>query len=162
MAYHYAFMIEVATVRESETFSKSAKDLWWINAMNEEMQDLCKNETWDLVPHCPHKKAIACRWVYKVKHNADGSINRFKARLVAKGYTQTHGVDYKETITPVEKMTTMRTVIALAAAEGWHRHQMDIKNAFLEVKLEEYTTTRLWIVYSSKSRMSTKDANLQP
>ena len=79
MAYHYAFMMKVATVREPETFSEAAKDPRWIEAMNEEMQALRKNETWDLVPTSPHKKAIGCRWIYKVKYNADGSVNRYKA-----------------------------------------------------------------------------------
>ena len=60
MAYHYAFIMKVATIREPETFSKAAKDPRWIEAMNEEMQALCKNETWDLVPTSPHEKAIGC------------------------------------------------------------------------------------------------------
>ena len=79
MAYHYAFMMKVAIVREPETFSEAAKDPRWIEVMNEEMQALCKNETWDLFPTSPHKKAIGCRWIYKVKHNANGSVNRYKA-----------------------------------------------------------------------------------
>ena len=66
MAYHYAFIIKVATICETETFSEAAKDPRWIEAMNEEMQALRKNETWDLVPTSPHKKAIGCRWIYKV------------------------------------------------------------------------------------------------
>ena len=101
------------------------------------MEALCKNETWDLVPHTAHKKAISCRWIYKVKHNADGSINRLKARFVAKGYAQTHVIDYEETFAPVARMTTVGIVIALAAALGWHLHQMDVKNAFLQGELEE-------------------------
>ena len=51
----------------------------WIRAMNEEMQPLCKNETWDLVLTSPHKKAIGCKWIYKVKYNADGFVNHYKA-----------------------------------------------------------------------------------
>ena len=137
MAYHYAFMMKVASVREPETLSEAAKDPRWVDGMNEEMEALCKNETWDLVPLPPNKKAIGCRWIYKVKYNADGSVNRFKAWLVAKGYAQMHVIEYEETFAPVAKMTTVRTVIALAAAKGWHLHQMDVKNAFLQGELEE-------------------------
>ena len=85
----------------------------------------------------PHKKAIGCIWIYKVKYNVDGSINHYKARLVMKGYVQTNTVDYEESFTPVVKMTTLRTVIALVAAKGWHLHQMDVKNAFLQGELED-------------------------
>ena len=68
-------MMKVAIVEELETFSKAAKDLQWM----EEMKALCKNETWDLVPHSPHKKAIGCRWIFKVKYYANGMVHRYKA-----------------------------------------------------------------------------------
>ena len=60
MAYHYAFMMKVTSVREPETLSKAVKDPRWVAAMNEEMEALCKNEIWDLIPHTPHKKVIGC------------------------------------------------------------------------------------------------------
>ena len=63
MAYHYAYMMKVTSVQEPETFSEAAKDPRWIAVMNEEMEAFCKNETWDLVPHTPHKKVIGCRWI---------------------------------------------------------------------------------------------------
>ncbi|WP_286496935.1 reverse transcriptase domain-containing protein, partial [Empedobacter sp. 189-2] len=70
-------------------------------SMYEEMAALDANDTWELVSLPKEKKAIGCKWVYKVKHNSDGSISRYKARLVAKGYAQTHGIDYEETFAPI-------------------------------------------------------------
>ena len=86
----------------------------WTKAINEEMAALQKNSTWELVSLPEGKKTIGCKWVFSVKLNADGSINRFKARLVAKGYTQRYGVDYQETFAPVAKLDTIRILISIA------------------------------------------------
>jgi len=107
----------------------------WDKAMDEEMAALDANMTWELVPLPEGKKAIGCKWVYKVKHNLDGSISKYKVRLVAKGYAQTHGINYEETFAPVAKMATMRAMIAVVASKGWVLHQMDVKNAFLHGEL---------------------------
>jgi hypothetical protein len=64
--------------------------------MNVEMEELEKNKTWELVELQAGKKPVGCKWVYKMKYKADGSMERYKARLVAKGYTQTYGVDYPQ------------------------------------------------------------------
>jgi hypothetical protein len=99
--------------------------------MDEKMAASDVNVTWEFVALLEDKKAIGCKWVYKVKHNVDGSISRYKARLVTKGYAQTYGIDYEETYSPVVKMTNVRVVIVMAATKGWSLHQMDVKNVFL-------------------------------
>jgi hypothetical protein len=75
--------------------------------------------------------------VYKVKHNANGSVSRFKARLVAKGYALTYGINYEETYSPVAKMMTIRANITMATTKGWSLHQMDVKNVFFLGDLQE-------------------------
>jgi hypothetical protein len=105
--------------------------------MDEEMVALNVNVTWELIALPKDKKTIGCKWVYKVKHNVDGSMSRYKARLVAKGYAQTYGIDYEETYNLVAKITTVRAIIVMAATKGWSLHQMDVKNAFLHGDLQE-------------------------
>jgi len=107
------------------------------NAMDEEMATLDANATWELVALPKDKKAIGCKWVYKVKHNADGYVSKYKARLVAKGYAQTYGIDYEETFSLVAKMTTVSIIIAMVVTKGWSLHQMDVKNVFLHGDLWE-------------------------
>jgi hypothetical protein len=105
--------------------------------MDEEIAALDANATWELVALPKDKKTIRCNWVYKVKHNADGSVNKYKTRLVAKGYAQTYGIDCEETYNPIAKMITIRTIIVITIAKGWLLHQMDVKNVFLHGDLQE-------------------------
>ena len=82
--------------------------------MDEELSAFHKTDTWDLVPLPFGKSVVDCRWVYNIKTNSNGSIERYKARLVAKGYSLQYGMNYEETFAPVVKMTTIRTLIAIA------------------------------------------------
>ncbi|KAK3005199.1 hypothetical protein RJ639_016441 [Escallonia herrerae] len=108
----------------------------WEAAMEEETNALLRNDTWELVPKPKDVEPVTCKWVYKVKKKADGTVNRFKARLVARGFSQHYGMDYEETFSPVAKMVTVRTIISLAAYKGWKLWQLDVKNAFLYGELD--------------------------
>ena len=77
------------------------------------------------------------KWLFKIKHAADGSIEKYKARFVARGFSQKEGIDYEETFAPVARYTSIRTIIALATKMKWKLHQMDIKTTFLNGVIEE-------------------------
>jgi hypothetical protein len=109
----------------------------WRSAMGEELASLHANNTWELVDLPPGRRAIKCKWVFKTKCNADGSIERYKARLVAKGYSQREGIDYTATFSPTLKHTSIRLLLALAAANDWEIHQVDVATAFLNGTLED-------------------------
>lgn len=109
----------------------------WKGAVLEEMKALEKNQTWEMVELPKGKKTVGCKWVFTIKYNSDGTLERYKARLVAKGYTQTHGIDYSETFAPVAKLNTIRVLLSLAANLDWPLQQLDVKNAFLNGNLEE-------------------------
>ena len=114
-----------------------------IEAMNEEMEELKKNTTWDLVPFPEGRKPIGCKWVFKKKVGLDSSVEKYKALLVAKGYSQVEGIDYGEIFSPVAKLTSIRLFLSLAAAYDFEVEQMDVKTTFLHGDLEEiYVTAR--------------------
>ncbi|PKI73996.1 hypothetical protein CRG98_005613 [Punica granatum] len=105
--------------------------------MAEEIHALELNKTWTVEQLPTSKRPIGCKWAFKVKHQADGSVERYKARLVAKGFTQVEGIDFHETFAPVAKLVTVRCLLTVAVARGWIIHQMDVNNAFLHGDLEE-------------------------
>lgn len=103
----------------------------------EEIRALEKNGTWSVTTLPPNKRTVGCKWIFSVKHKADGSVERLKARLVAKGYTQSHGIDYQETFAPVAKLNTIRVLLSIAVNMDWPLFQLDVKNAFLNGDLKE-------------------------
>lgn len=86
--------------------------------MDSEYAALVKNKTWHLVPPQRGKNIIGCKWVYKIKSKADGTLDRYKARLVAKGFKQRYDIDYEDTFSPVVKAATIRVILSLAVSRG--------------------------------------------
>ncbi|KAL0323460.1 UNVERIFIED_CONTAM: Copia protein [Sesamum angustifolium] len=113
--------------------------LWksWKIAMDDEMSALISMGTWELVEVPPNADIVAYRWVFTLKFRADGTLERYKARLVAKGFTQTYGVDYFETFSPVARLNSIHVLFSLAVNLNWPMYQMNIKNAFLYGDLNE-------------------------
>lgn len=134
---HRAYLASITSRDDPCHFSHAVQDPRWREAMAQEISALEANNTWELRPLPSGKKALGCKWVCKTKYNADGSVEHFKARLVTLGNHQVKGEDYHETFAPVAKMVTVRTSLTLAAAKGWHLHQMDVHNAFLHGDLHE-------------------------
>lgn len=130
-----ANLVEVLPSTYTEAVNSQDKERW-IAAMNEELDSHDTCETWELVEHPADKKLIGCKWVYKIKQNADDTT-RYKARLCAKGYTQEKGIDYGETFSPTVRYDTIRMMLSLAAKEKLKMTQFDIKTAFLYGTLDE-------------------------
>lgn len=127
---------------EPTCYTEASKQEVWRAAMADEINALLKNNTWTLVPASPSQNTVGCKWVFRVKHNPDGTVERHKARLVAKGFHQQQGIDYEETFSPVIKPATIRVVLCLAVSRGWPLRQLDVKNAFLHgfLKQDVYMT----------------------
>ncbi|KZV51593.1 hypothetical protein F511_10546 [Dorcoceras hygrometricum] len=105
--------------------------------MQIELNALIQNKSWEIVSLPTGHRPIGCKWVYKIKYNSDGSIDRYKVRLVAKGYMQIEGTDYFETFSPTAKLTTVCCLLAIASSRNWFLSHFDVQNTFLHGDLDE-------------------------
>lgn len=135
--HRFAMLAVHEEPRSYEQAIESSDHRQWELAMDDEYDSLIKNQTWNLVKPPNDQKVIDNRWVFKLKQHPDGSIDRYKARLVVRGFTQEYGVDYQETFSPVVKFTSIRAILALAAARRMKLRQFDVKTAFLNGVLQE-------------------------
>ncbi|KAL5548865.1 hypothetical protein UlMin_004096 [Ulmus minor] len=122
---------------EPITMTKALTDPKWRQAMSDECDALVRNGTWELVPPDSSQNIVGCKWIFWIKRNSDGFIDRFKARLVAKGFHQRPGVDYLDTFNPIVKPTTVCVVLSLDVSQGWSLCQLDANNIFLQGHLFE-------------------------
>jgi hypothetical protein len=128
----------------------------WKDAMTEEYQSILKNDVWDVVPRLEGKSVVNSKWIYKIKHVVDGSIEKYKARFVARGFSQIEGVDYGESFAPVAKYTSIQSIIALASSMGWKLHHMDVNTSFLNGEIEEEVyieQSEGFIIHNEKSHV---------
>ncbi|GAU11497.1 hypothetical protein TSUD_344870 [Trifolium subterraneum] len=130
---HFALLAGAEPINYPDALS----DKKWKKAMEEELNAIERNQPWELVKLPSDKKAIAVKWVFKVKLNPDGSIAKYKARLVARGFLQRAGLDCSEVYSPVARIETVRLVIAITNTRNWPMYHMDVKSAFLNGPLEE-------------------------
>ena len=136
---------------EPSTYAQAIKGsdaMKWNEAMLEEYNAHIANGTWTIVKLPPGQMVVKSNWVYRIKHNADGSIEQFKARLVAKGFSQRPGIDYFETFASTMRHATIRVILALAAIEDLHLRSVDISHAFInsEIDTEVYMAQPLGFV----------------
>jgi hypothetical protein len=108
----YVSLMRNISDAEPFSFEEADKLQVWKDAMLEEYMSTIKNSVWDIVPRPRDKSVISSKWIYKIKHAADGSMEKFKARFVARGFTQKEGIDYEEPFAPVARYTSIRTIIA--------------------------------------------------
>ena len=113
-----AFLSKISSVSVPNHVQDALTDPKWKHAMSEEMKALHKTSTWELTTLPKGKRTMGCKWMFTVKHRADGSIERYKARLVAKGFTQTYGVDYEETFALVAKMNSVRILFSCSKSKS--------------------------------------------
>jgi histone deacetylase 1/2 len=132
---------------EPQNINEALGDKNWENAMDLEYSALMKNKTWHLVPPRKGTNIIDCKWVYKIKRKADGSLDRYKACLVAKGFKQR----YEDTFSPVVKASTIRLILSVAVSRGWSLRQLDVQNAILHGLLEEEVYMKQPPGYEDKS-----------
>ncbi|KAF5097937.1 hypothetical protein D0Z03_000412 [Geotrichum reessii] len=123
-------LIAAPPITFNQAMRSLEKDLWH-DACVSEYNSLMENDTWVLVPKPIGRKIVGCKWVFKVKENTDGSVDKYKARLVAQGFSQSPGIDYQETFAPVVRYETVRFLFAVSAQLGFFVHHMDVTTAFL-------------------------------
>ena len=111
----YMALMRKCIVTEPSSFQEAVEDPTWVDAMVEEYDSIIKNSAWDIVPRPVDKSVVGSRWIYKVKQVADGSVEKYKARFMAWGFSQIEGIDYDETFAPVERYSSIRSILALSA-----------------------------------------------
>jgi hypothetical protein len=130
---HVAFL----SMTEPKNFYEASEHDDWVRAMNEELDHIEKNNTWELVPIPEDKNVIGSKWVFNNKMNEKGQVVRNKSRLFCKGYVQVEGQDFDETFSPVARLESIRMFLSYSCHKNFKVYQMDVKSTFLNGDLKE-------------------------
>jgi hypothetical protein len=122
---------------EPKNFNEASKDDHWVKAMNDELDQIEKNNMWEMVHRPKGKNIIGSKCIFKNKLNEQGQFVRNKERMVYKGYAQIEGLDFDETFAPVARLEVIRIFLAYACHKKFKFYQMDIKSSFLNGYLNE-------------------------
>lgn len=132
-----SYIFSYTAETEPKSFRQAMTSDKWKASVNVEFEVIEQNRTWDIESLPPGKNVVGCKWVFTIKYNLDGTVERYKSRFVAQGFTQQEGLDYLDTFSPVAKLTSVKLLLSLVAAKGYKLTQMDVLNAFLHGDLEE-------------------------
>ncbi|XP_019430368.1 PREDICTED: uncharacterized protein LOC109337777 [Lupinus angustifolius] len=144
---HKHYSLGISYVITPDSYQEAILNESWQQAINSELSALQKNGTRTITNLPDNKRAIGSKWIFKIKHKPDGSVERFKARLVAKGYNQTEGVYYHDNFSPIVKMTTIRVLLSLAVI---HNYIKDIGNLKFFLGMEIARTSKGIALYQRK------------
>ncbi|KAL2253351.1 UNVERIFIED_CONTAM: Retrovirus-related Pol polyprotein from transposon RE2 [Sesamum indicum] len=138
LTHKQTYLVEnLCSMQEPKDYKEAQGKPEWEEAMQQEIDALERNNTWEVSTLPPGKNCVGCKWIFKLKLKPGGTLERCKARLVTKGYSQKEGEDYGDYFAPVAKAVTVRTFIRVAAARKWPLHHLDVNNAFLHGTLDE-------------------------
>ena len=115
----YITLMSEVSKSEPSDVEETTKHQHWKDAMTEEYNSILKNDVWDIVPSPKNKSVVSSKWLFKIKHAANGSIDKYKTRFVARGFSQKEGIDYEENFSPVDRYTSVRTFLAISTSKGW-------------------------------------------
>ena len=138
--------------QEPTSYEETTQKKEWVEAMTEEYQTIMKNNVWDRLLKLENKSVVSSKWIHKIKHDVDVSIEKYKEIFVHRGFSHKEGIDYEETFYLVARYTSIRTIMALASMMKWDLHQMDVKTTFLNGVIEEEFTSNKHKDLKSKTK----------
>jgi len=133
----YADYMKKLIEAKLSTFEEVVNHQEWKYSMNEEYLLIIKNGVWGIILRPEDKFVVNSKWLHKIKHAKNGSIDKYKEIFVARGFSQQEGINYEEKFSPSARYKTIQSLVSLATSMGWNIHQIDVKIAFMNDTIDE-------------------------